>query len=817
MSIVYDYLGLILYVAAVVIIGAGFLAWWTGRRFSRRHQIWRSLNLQLLLVAFPKIHEAQSQLMPDQIREKIGMMENVFANLKNVKDSAWREFWYGAPSFALELTVPHIGEEISFYIAVPKRLSGTVEKIIQGVFPESQVTYARDYNIFNPDGVTVASEVLFSKNQFLPIRSYRALPSDPMKSITNAFSKLAESGEGAAFQLVAMPAPVHWTQHILSHAKEIFLAEEKGSFFDALKLLAARREDPNKPKPQKEPKKLTPQEEEMVRTIEAKANKILFSANIRLVASAPTEARAQEILHNLEGNFAQFTDPHLNSFKIEERKGASLKDFLYKFSFRVFDAKRHIILNSEEMASVYHFPNVPLDTPKIKIAAAKEAPAPADAPREGVVMGYNSYRGVDAPIRFLDEDRRRHLYVIGQTGTGKTVFLENCIRQDIESGKGVCFIDPHGDTVEKILGFIPQNRRDDVIYFNPGDVSRPMGLNMLEYDSRFPEQKTLVVNELFSIFLKLYGAIPESMGPMFEQYFRNSALLVMEDPSSGNTLLDIERVMVDKQFRDLKLSHCNNVVVTTFWRQIAEKAGGESSLQNMVPYITSKFDTFLANEIMRPIISQEKSAFNFRDVMDAKKILLINLSKGKLGELNSSLIGLIMVGKLLLSALSRADVSEGERGDFYLYIDEFHNVTTPSIATILSEARKYRLNLTLSHQFIGQLEEQIKKAVFGNVGSMVSFRIGSDDAEFMAKQFGPVFGEDDLLNIDNYNCYVKLLIRGKTSAPFSMKTYPPAQGDRSAIENMKSLSALKYGRPREEVESEIAARHAAKSSEEFNG
>ncbi len=811
MDFTYNYFGLILYFGVIIIVGGGFLIFWMVRRSSRRNEIWRSLNLELLFVAFPRMYDAKNQLTSDQLREKISMMENVFANLKNVKDSPFREFWYGRPSFSLELSVAHIGEEISFYVAVPKRLSGTVEKIIQGVFPESQVTHVPDYNMFNPDGVSVASEVVFSKNQFLPIRTYRTLPSDPMRSITNAFSKLAEVGEGAAFQLVAVPAPAHWTTHILTHAKDIFLAEEKRGFADQLKLIAtAKREDPTKPKLPKEPKKLTPQEEEMVRTIEAKANKILFSVNIRLVASAPTEARAREILHNLEGNFAQFTDPHLNSFKTEERKGSNLKDFLYKFSFRVFDPARQIILNSEEMASLYHFPNVPLETPKIHIAKAKEALAPTDISKEGIVMGYNLYRGVETPIRFLEEDRRRHLYVIGQTGTGKTVFLENCIRQDIESGKGVCFIDPHGDTVEKILSFVPQSRMDDVIYFNPGDVARPMGLNMLEYDARFPEQKTLVVNELFSIFLKLYGAIPESMGPMFEQYFRNAALLVMEDPFSGNTLLDVERVMVDKPFRDLKLSHCNNVVVKTFWQQIAEKAGGESSLQNMVPYITSKFDTFLANEIMRPIIAQEKSAFNFRDVMDKKKILLINLSKGKLGELNSSLIGLIMVGKLLLAALSRADVSEGDRSDFYLYIDEFQNVTTPSIATILSEARKYRLDLTLSHQFIGQLEESIKKAVFGNVGSMVAFRIGSDDAEFMTKQFAPVFTEDDLLNIDNYNCYVKLLIRGKTSSPFSMKTYPPVQGDQRVIENMKSRSALKYGRPREEVEAEIIARHSSK-------
>jgi hypothetical protein len=298
-------------------------------------------------------------------------------------------------------------------------------------------------------------------------------------------------------------------------------------------------------------------------------------------------------------------------------------------------------------------------------------------------------------------------------------------------------------------------------------------------------------------------------GPMFEQYFRNATMLVMEDPASGNTLLEVVRVLADKGFRDYKLSRCKNIVVETFWKQIAEKAGGESSLANMVPYVVSKLDTFLANEIMRPIIAQEHSAFNVRDVMDQKKILLLNLSKGKLGDINSSLLGLIMVGKILMAALSRVDTPEGDRKDFYLYIDEFQNVTTKSIATILSEARKYKLNMTIAHQFIGQLEEEIKKAVFGNVGTICSFRIGADDAEYMEKQFAPVFAAQDLLNIDNLNAYLKLLIDGQTSKPFNMFIPFPPKGDPNMMLYTKELSRQKYSRPREEVEEEIRKRHQA--------
>ncbi|MEK7142247.1 MAG: TraM recognition domain-containing protein, partial [Patescibacteria group bacterium] len=304
-----------------------------------------------------------------------------------------------------------------------------------------------------------------------------------------------------------------------------------------------------------------------------------------------------------------------------------------------------------------------------------------------------------------------------------------------------------------------------------------------------------IFNKLFD--MKIAG------GPMFEQYFRNATLLVMDDPASGNTLLEISRVMSNKAFREMKLSKCKNLAVNLFWRDVAEKAGGEASLQNVVPYITSKFDNFLGNDIMRPIIAQEKSSFDFRKIMDEKKILLINLSKGRLGDINSHLLGLIIVGKILMSALSRADIPEDQRNDFYLYIDEFQNVTTDSIATILSEARKYKLNLIIAHQFIGQLEENIKKAVFGNVGSVGSFRVGAEDGEFLAKQFEPVFDASDLLNIDNYRAYLKMLIGGQSTRPFSITTLPFKKGDIDFGKKVAELSIARYGRSRVQVDEEI--------------
>ena len=795
----------IIYVFILLIVGAAVFFVFLRKNIFEKSVVSRSLNLTLLLVRFAK-KEEEGESPIQTLREKISLMEGVFAALYSSPVGAIKNFLFGAPSIAFELTVPSQSKEMSFYVAVPRRQAQAVEKIIHGIFPEALVEQAPDYNIFVPEGKAAISSMMLREPVNLPIRTYAKLESDPLKEITNVFTKLAAEGEGAALQLIIRPAKGHWRKLIKSKAKTLFEGKKSSSF---LRTSLEIFNPPSKPSSPKEPKRLSPLEEEVVRAIENKASKTLFEANIRLVASAVTQARAEEILKSLEAAFNQFSDPNGNNFRIVSEKSRVLKDMVFDFSFRSFDERRLMVLSSEELTSVFHFPNVPLETPHIRVLKAREAPPPADLPRDGVILGYNSFRGDKADIRMTKDDRRRHLYVIGQTGTGKTTFIKNIIVQDIENGEGVCFIDPHGDTVDEILGFIPRHRLQDVIYFNPADIKRPMGLNMLEYNPDFPEEKTRIVNELFGIFQKLYGAVPEALGPMFEQYFRNSTLLVMDDPGSGNTLLDISRVMSDKTFRDLKLSRAKNVVVKNFWTQIAEKAGGEGELRNMVPYITSKIDVFLANDIMRPIIAQEKSSFNFREMMDNQKILLVNLSKGRLGDLNSALIGLIIVGKLTIAALSRTDIQDQEkRKDFYLYIDEFQNFTTNSVATILAEARKYRLNLIMAHQFIGQLSEEIKKAVFGNVGSTASFRIGSDDGEFMEKQFAPVFKAADLLNIDNYNCYVKLLIRGATTPAFSMKIYPPGNGDRELADTVKEISRLKYGRGREEIEEEIIKRHS---------
>ncbi|KKQ07008.1 MAG: hypothetical protein US18_C0027G0001, partial [Parcubacteria group bacterium GW2011_GWB1_36_5] len=536
-----------------------------------------------------------------------------------------------------------------------------------------------------------------------------------------------------------------------------------------------------------------------------KIKSTIMKANIRVIASGETKERAEAILSEIKSSFNQFSEAASNSFIFEEAHGSDLKQLFHDFSYRSFSPDKIMPLNLKELASVFHFPVGIGSQPQLKEAKAGIAPAPLELKGEGIVLGINSYRGKDTEIHLAREDRMRHFYVVGQTGTGKTNIMLNMITQDIRNGDGVCYIDPHGTDIQTILSRIPKERIDDVIYFDPAYTARPMGLNMLEYDPKYPEQKTFVVNELMGIFNKLFD-MKIGGGAMFEQYFRNSAFLVMEDPESGSTLLEITRVLGDKKFRDLKLAKCKNPIIKQFWIS-AEQTTGDQSLANFVPYISSKFDNFISNDIMRPVVLQQNSVFNFRKIMDEKKILLVNLSKGRLGDINANLIGLVLVGKIQMAALSRVDMFGKPMNDFYLYIDEFQNVTTDSIASILSEARKYRLSLNIAHQYITQLEEKIKNAVFGNVGSMAVFRVGTEDATFLEPRFKPTFSSQDITKLDNYNAYVNMLVNGQPIKPFNLRALAPEKGNPDIVDNLKELSYVKYGRDRAEVEAEIMGRY----------
>jgi len=795
----------IIYILVLILVGLCVAIFFLGR--GSKGRLIRALNMKLFLITIPRDLPKPGEQPQKSEKEMIAVAEQFLSNLVQIKPkSRWKKFYYGLPHVVFEIAVSHVGEEISFYIAVPKGFEDFVEKQVHGFYPSASVELIEDYNIFAPNSEASAGFLSLTKKYILPFRTYNELGCDPLGAITTALSKVEGDTEGGALQIILRPAKKGWNQLVLKVARS--MAEGK-SYEAALSGKSQVREvlEPAKAIGEKpEPvKPLSLVDEETVKALKEKASKPGFEVNIRFITSAKIKERSDQLLSHIRGSFDQFNSPTLNSFKSSEAKKKRFKRLVYNFSFRLFDESEKIILNSEEVVSIFHFPLPTLETPRIKWLKAKPAAPPPNLPKQGLILGRNIYRGEERVVKIKEDDRRRHLYIIGQTGTGKSVFLKNMIRQDIENGEGVAFIDPHGDSVEEILSFIPKERAEDLIYFNPPDLERPLGLNVLEFDPEYPEQKSFVVNEMINIFDKLYD-LKLTGGPLFEQYARNAMLLIMEDPASGSTLLEVPKVLADAEFRRYKLDRCKDITIKHFWEKEAEKAGGEAALANMVPYITSKMNMFLTNEMMKPIVCQQKSSFDFRKIMDEKKIFLANLTKGKLGGPNSSLLGLIITGKLLMAALSRVDIPEEKRTDFYLYLDEFQNFTTESISTILAEARKYKLCLTIAHQFIGQLEDKIKNAVFGNVGSMTCFRIGAEDAEFVIKQYEPVFSQQDLINIDNFNAYLKLLIDGQTCRPFNILTDPPVKGDSKVAEMAKEFSQVKYGRDKAMVEKEILER-----------
>lgn len=775
----------------------------------------KSLNMSLFEVTLPPSQDEVSK--SKSFKEFIGAMEQFYAGMQSISEDKKNE---KENYFTLEVALGNENDEVVIYVAIPNKHISLFEKLILANYQGAKVLEVlNDYNIFNEEGESIGAYAYLTERSVLPIKTYENIDHDPMNTILNVFSKLQTVGEGAAIQLVVAPAGdkfINEFHKILDDVKDgmsvknaadnfykfhkAFLHTSKNFFF------GAKKESEKKDRNMAGRRAV---DDGAVEKIGNKLKSTIMKSNIRIIASAKSKERADAILSEIESAFNQFTEVASNSIAFEKIQGSDLKKLFHDFSYRAFSPEKIMPLNLKELASIFHFPIGVGSQPQLKEAKAGIAPAPMELGSlggEGIILGINSYRGKDTTIRMSREDRMRHMYVIGQTGTGKTTILKNMIYQDIQNGDGCCFIDPHGTDIQDILSYVPKERMDDVIYFDPAYTARPMGLNMLEYDPKYPEQKTFVVNELMGIFNKLFD-MKVGGGAMFEQYFRNSAFLVMEDPDSGSTMLEITRVLADKKFRDMKLAKCKNPIIKQFWIS-AEETTGDQSLANFVPYISSKFDNFISNDIMRPVVLQQNSVFNFRKIMDEKKILLVNLSKGRLGDINANLIGLVLVGKIQMAALSRVDMFGKPMNDFYLYIDEFQNVTTDSIASILSEARKYRLSLTVAHQYISQLEESIKNAVFGNVGSMAIYRISPEDANFVEPKFKPTFTANDITKLDNFNSYVSMLVKGTPTKPFSMTSHWSLmpQGNKEIVDSLKELSYLKYGKDREEVEEEIMGR-----------
>jgi hypothetical protein len=764
----------------------------------------------LFLVRLPRYEKKEGK--PD-IKSLIGKVEQFYSNFLYLKKpNIFQRFFYGLPRVALEIASEVGGTDICFYVAVPRYLEKGFEKYVQGIYPGALVEKKpEDYTIFEPEGQVAASFLRLKKSIYFPINTYKNLETDPLEIITNSLSKIYPQ-EGAAIQLILRQTSFNLKERgekIISLIKEgkspqLAIAEvQKSSFLKFLRFLIESLFLEKRAK--KEMEKIKEKEvvdEAAIEAILTKIQKPILEANVRLVAVAKEKWRAEEILHYLEDSFSQFMGNY-NGFETIKVKKRALNSFIYDFSFRNFAKKRKILLNLEELSSIYHFPLFYFEAPYIKWVKTKEVAPPAELPSFGLnLIGKAIFRGEEKEVFFASkEDRRRHFYLVGQTGTGKTSLLREMIRQDIERGEGVGVIDPHGDLILDTLANIPKERIEDVVLFEPFDLERPCGLNMLEYET--PEQKDFAVSEMIVIFSKLFP--PEVIGPMFEHYMRNAMLALMADKENPGTLVEIPRIFVDEEFMRERLKKVTDPLVRNFWeKEWAQTTGATRS--DMLGYVISKVGRFVENEMMRNIIGQSHSSFDLAKIMDEGKIFLANLSKGQTGEINSSLLGLILVSKLQMAAMKRGQIPLEKRKDFYLYIDEFQNFTTDSIATILSEARKYRLNLILAHQFIPQLTEEIKNAVMGNVGTLAAFRVGPIDAEFLERQFEPEFSKFDLVNLDNFEIIIKMMINNKISSPFKIKINYPKAGNLEIAELTRKLSKLKYGREKREVEKEITER-----------
>lgn len=811
MNIYIDSLAIVIFISIIILSVFFFFL----LRKIKRRRLERSLDMVLFLVKLPR-YENKDENKKEEIKVIISRMEQFYANFLYLDkvDSFFKKIFYGRPRVVFEVA-SEIGQgDISFYVAVPSSYENSLNKYVQGVYAGAIIEkIPSDYTIFEPKGVISASYLKQKNTFFIPINTYNDLGRDPLEAVANSVSGI-DVNEGAGIQIIIRPLKFNLRQKGEKLLGKII--DEKKSLYDAVSRVSGNffvkfikeitdlfeNKDKNKNEDQKSVENIRV-DDTTIDMIREKIKKPAFEVNIRLIGVAEEKKRAEEIRTNLEGSFSQFTSG-LNGFSFNRfRGGGSLRQLVYDFSFREFKEDQTLILNSSELTSIFHFPLSQTESPYIKWVKSIEAPPPSELPREGLVfLGNAMYRGEKRPVNIASRgDRRRHFYIIGQTGVGKTTLMREMIRQDIEKGEGVGVVDPHGDLIEDTLRNIPKERVNDVVLFEPFDRSRPCGLNMLEWDT--PEQRDFAISEMIIIFNQLFDQ--SIVGPMFEYYMRNAMAALSADKNNQRTLVEIPRMFTDIPFMEEVVSKVSDPITRGFWTREWRQTTGEAR-SNMLGYVVSKVGRFVSDEMMRNIIGQQKSGFNLSNIMDEKKIFLANLSKGLTGELNSSLLGLILVSKMQIAALRRARMPENERQDFYLYVDEFQNFTTDSVSTILSEARKYRLNLILAHQYMPQLTDEIKDAVVGNVGTMMSFRIGIDDAEFLSRQFEPEFSKFDLGNIDNRQYITRMMINDKITSPFKVGTVAPREGDKDIAIKVKELSKLKYGRPKELVEAEIMER-----------
>jgi len=820
---------------AIITISIIFIIWYTLSLVRFIYHYFASKKYVYMQVTLPR-QESQKDQQADtekDFREKTAIMAQFFRNIHETRElnlfNMIKTRIFHSNTFSFEIVAHQ--KLVDFFIVTPIYYKEILEKQVTTYYPDANIEYLEKYeHKLKGNKIKGYYAYLQNKNWF-PIKTYKVVENDPLNNMTNIFSKMQDD-ETAIIQIIIRPISDKWTKKATEFGEAFYKGESGkgfkipllGGIFNVFKGILFGYEKMDK-SDEKDGGggyvRMLQSKEELAKRIGEKASQSGFETTIRLMASAKTRKRADELTNNIIIGFNLFKDTSSNWFQTKRIFFIDIiNDYFFLFNFKhrflnnalyLFLKEKKSLLVEEELASLFHFPSIKYNkSPIIRWLNYKVLPAPLDLPKEGIVLGLNVYRGEEKKVRFMTKDRSRHHYIIGKSGSGKSALLSYMARQDIWNGDGICIIDPHGDLVEDILTYVPKERAKDVIIFDPADQERPMGLNILE--AHTPEEQDLISSQATEIFIKLFG--DEIFGPRIQHYFRNACLTLMEDTEEGATLIDIPRVFTDEAFLKYKVKKVKNPVVKSFWQNEYANTGDREK-QEMIPYFSSKFGPFITNTIMRNTIGQTKSAFNFREVMDNKKILFVKLSKGKIGDLNTQLLGLVVVARIQMAAMSRADIPEDERKDFYLYVDEFQNFATDSFCSILSEARKYHLNLIMAHQYINQLvvskfgnsSTQIRDAVFGNVGTLCSFKVGADDAEYLTKEYAPLLSEQDVLGISNYKMYTKLNINNSTSRPFSISTiWDTSAQNKKVAKIIREYSRLKNARKREFVEQEINAR-----------
>ncbi len=719
--------------------------------------------------------------------------EQLFASLHGLL-SGEKQLWsHHREAISFEIAVQQ--KRIGFYVWVPVHLKNFVAEQIYAQYPTVFISEVRDYTKTTAAyPVRLAAELKLTAHNALPIKTFPSFEVDPLAAITAALAQFGDNEE-AWLQVVMRPAPANWYKKNERYAAGI--RSSSGGNAGLVKALLNPAAQ-HAPKPQ-----LTEYESSRASAAEEKSHKLAYEVIVRILYSgqtSPTQAKMR--VQAIAASFKQFNTTYLNGF-VPKYLGDSPNEVNY-FRQRSFNHKG-FILNIEEVASLYHLPHTNVETPNLLWASAKTAEPPANLPL--VVDGLQNDLSPIAHTNFRDHqtafgmprsERGRHLYIIGQTGVGKSGLLELLTIADINNGLGFAVIDPHGDYALSVLKRISPNRVDDVIYFNPADTDYPIAFNPMEvYDEKL---KTHTSSELIGVLKRMF----DSWGPRLEYILRYSILALLDYPDS--TMLDITRILTEKKFRDEVLSHVEDPVIRNFWN-VEFASWNERFAAEAVAPVLNKIGAFTANPIVRNIIGQPKSSFNIRHIMDGKKILVVNLSRGLIGEDNAALLGALLVTKIQMAAMSRADTPAEQRIPFYLYVDEFQNFATDSFATILSEARKYALSLTVANQYIAQMTPTVRDAVFGNVGSIIAFRMSADDATTMHRYFEPVFDQHDLVHMHNRHFAISMTIEGEKVQPFSASTLdlPEYGPDQSAA--IIHSSRERYAYHRQHVESHVQTRY----------